>query len=83
MFLSKKIAKLQRFKEAQAQAHKQKPTQSPSQTDSELGQKIYEGGTKANRYRFKLIPPHSKFTNTQPVYSLHGVFPSFFFENFL
>ena len=85
MFLSKKIAKLQKLKEAQFQKHKFSPSQSSlhdPQSEFQPSQRSPDAQRKTQRYRFKQIPPHSKYVNDQPIYSLHGVFTLFFFRDF-
>jgi len=75
MFLSKKIAKLQRFREVDSQ----KPKFSSHQEDFPSAQKTFASRTplepkkKPQKLRFQQIPPHSKYVPTQPVFGLHGV----------
>jgi len=72
MFLSKKIAKLAKKNQLLSQA--KTPSEDQSSPEAERPQrKTFEEKRKVPRYRFKQIPPHSKYVSTSPVYSLHGV----------
>ncbi len=72
MFLSKKIAKLAKRNQLLAEAKTPSESQSspeeikPHRTPTKEKQKVA-------RYRFRQIPPHSKYVSTHPIYSLHGV----------
>jgi len=74
MFLSKKIAKLQKIKEAQFQKHKFSHLHD-SQLESQSSQKSPDSQRKVQRYRFRQIPPLSKHVSEEPIYSLHGDWP--------
>jgi len=74
MFLSKKIAKLQKIKEAQFQKHKFSHLHN-SQLESQSSQKSPDSQRKVQRYRFRQIPPLSKHVSEEPIYSLHGDWP--------
>jgi len=81
MLLSKKIAKLQRGRELRSHAKKlvEDPAQEQAESERESN---YEEKKKVQRYRFRQIPPHSKYVCNQPVYAIHGVNSSFFFQDF-
>ena len=69
---SKKISKLPRKPELRSQA--KKPSEGQASPDQDSEQEInYEEKKKVPRYRFRQIPPHSKYVCEQPVYSMHGV----------
>jgi len=82
MFLSKKIAKLQRFREA----HPEKLKSFSQQEDFPSAQKTFaskatlEPKKKPQKLRFQQIPPHSKYVSNEPVFALHGVSFAFCFH---
>jgi hypothetical protein len=74
MLLSKKIAKLQKRPELRSQA--KKLVENPqNQHDEDDVVNNYEEKGKVRRYRFRQIPPHSKFACNQPVHAIHGDWP--------
>jgi len=72
MFLSKKIAKLPRRPDLRSQAKNISEDQT-SPEEEQQPEFTYEEKRKVPRYRFRQIPPHSKYVCEQPVYSMHGV----------
>jgi len=81
MLLSKKIAKLQRRPELRSHAKKMSENP-PNQPDESEQESNFKEKGKVRRYRFRQIPPHSKFVCNEPVYAIHGVNLTSFFRNF-
>ncbi len=81
MLLSKKISKLRSRPELRSQS-KKLPEEQTSPHDESPQQQNSPDKRKVPRYRYRQIPPPSKYVCDQPVYSIHGVSLSFFFVDF-